>query len=612
MSGPASRIDDALTPEPEPEPESRRFVVWGDNALARQLVGELMDRYLAQVTVIVRSAADNQAPEIAELQPENGDPALRPVVVQAPRLSQEVFRLAGLEDAAALALVDRDDVANVDAALIAREVNPTVRIVVRMFNPVLGEGVTTMLGNCGVLSGSEIAAPAFVAAALGDYTPTYIRLPDHLLMVAKRADVDDPDVLDDVLCGLAITDQANEPVTLPAEDHVADLVLVRAYGAPVRPARRRRHPLRVTRLLLGRNVRRVLAVLLVVLAVGTVMLSELRHIGVGQALYRTLLTALGAADATEDVSGPEQVINTLLAVVGVALIPLLTVAAVGVVVNARLALAAGRLTEPVSDHVIVVGLGNVGTRVVRELHDFGIQIVAIDRSEHARGVRHARRLGIPVIIGPANHAETLRAASVQTCRTLVVLSTDDVTNLETALLARAIHRQHQELAARSPGKLRVVLRLFDEDFARRVKRAFDIDSSRSVSYLAAPAFAAAMVGREVIDTISVGRRLLLVAEVPVGAGSQLEGKYCSDVSRPHVVRLIAVRTGRGGQTLWSLPERRPLVRTDRLLVVATRAGLAELLARSAGVPDPPPLLEPESLGLLAVQRQRSGDPAAPA
>jgi hypothetical protein len=40
------------------------------------------------------------------------------------------------------------------------------------------------------------------------------------------------------------------------------------------------------------------------------------------------------------------------------------------------------------------------------------------------------------------------------------------------------------------------------------------------------------------------------------------------------------------------------VRTDRLLVVATRAGLAALLDRAAGVPDPPPLIEPEPLRLL--------------
>ena len=288
------------------------------------------------------------------------------------------------------------------------------------------------------------------------------------------------------------------------------------------------------------------------------------------------------------------------------MIPTVTVLLVGLVVNVRLALAAGGLTEPISNHVVVVGLGNIGTRVIEELHALGVGVVAIDRAADARGVQVARDLDIPVLIRNANSAETLRAASVQTCQALVVLCRDDVTNLETALLARSVHRADQDQggpgAADPRPPLRVVLRLFDEEFAGRIKRSFGINISRSVSYLAAPAFAAALLGREVIDTVSVGRRVLLIAEIPVGAGSAIEGKFCPEVSRPNEVRLIAVRTGRAGQTLWSLPDRRPLVRTDRLLVVATRAGLAALLARTAASPNPPPLIEPKPLPLLATQK----------
>ncbi|MEV4760783.1 NAD-binding protein [Micromonospora sp. NPDC049559] len=595
-----------------------RFVVCGDNALARRLVGELMDTYNAHVTVIVRSATANAAPEIVDLRPENGDPALRPVILIAPRLNQEVFRRAGLAEADAVALVSQDDVANVDAALIAREVNPTVRIVVRIFNPVLGEGITAMLGDCGVVSGSEFAAPAFVAAALGEETPTYVRLAgDDVLMAAQRSTVGD-----DVICGLAITsDDGSEPVRLPEDEDAADLVLVRAYrGAqrPERPARTRGRPLWALRLVFGRNLRLALASLALVLAGGALAFAQARHVNLVEAAYLSVLAALGGADADTGASLLEKVSSVVLVVTGVALVPTVTALVVDAVVNARLKLASGGLIRPVSDHVVVVGLGNVGTRVVRELHEFGVPVVAIDRSAHARGVPVARELGIPVIVADANSAATLRVASAQTARALVALSTDDVTNLETALLARAIHRQHQQRSAPPdatgvPPKLRVVLRLFEEEFAQRVRRAFDINQSRSVSYLAAPAFAAAMMGREVLDTIPVGRRVLLVAELPVGAGSELEGRTCPEVSRPHRVRLIAVRT-RTGQTLWSLPPRRLLVRTDRLLVVATRAGLADLLARTAGVADPPPLVEPEPLRLLMAaqqpRRQRPGRPDA--
>ena len=127
---------------------------------------------------------------------------------------------------------------------------------------------------------------------------------------------------------------------------------------------------------------------------------------------------------------------------------------------------------------------------------------------------------MPLIVGDAALEETLRAASVQTCQALVVVSTDDVTNLQAALNARALRAD-----------LRVVLRLFDGDFAERVQKAFNIDISRSVSYLAAPAFAAAMLDRRVIATIPVGRHALLVAD-GAGAAGLAAGRRAGAGRRP--------------------------------------------------------------------------------
>jgi Trk K+ transport system NAD-binding subunit len=216
----------------------------------------------------------------------------------------------------------------------------------------------------------------------------------------------------------------------------------------------------------------------------------------------------------------------------------------------------------------VVGLGNVGTRVIRQLYQRGLQVVAIDKTDHARGAALARELDVPVIIGDASREETLRAASVQTCRALVVLSTDDVVNLEAAINGRALN----------PG-LRVVLRLFDGDFADRVERAFHIDVSRSVSYLAAPAFAAAMLQRDVIGAIPVNRKVLLIAEVPVCAGSFADGVSVADVQGLDGVRVIAVTSS--GSTHWSPRPDRSLAVDDRLTVVATRDGLGRVVAATS-------------------------------
>ena len=77
-------------------------------------------------------------------------------------------------------------------------------------------------------------------------------------MAVNRERVADPD---DILCGLAITADRADPVTLPADESAADLVLARVSGPRPRPARRRRRrPLRTTRLLLDRKLRLTLGV----------------------------------------------------------------------------------------------------------------------------------------------------------------------------------------------------------------------------------------------------------------------------------------------------------------------------------------------------------------
>jgi Trk K+ transport system NAD-binding subunit len=552
--------------------ERRRFVVCGNNPVALRLVHELVTQYEGQVVAIVGSEETEWAREIRRVPDVD--------IVAAERLDADAFTRAGLADATALAIVDQDDAANVDAALIAQEINPDLRIVIRMFNLGLGEKITRLLNDCAVLSAAAIAAPAFVAAALDDTTTAPMKIADRTVVATSRTSAQPSDVI----CGLAITADRDEPETLPPDERRGDLVLARSAPAPP-PRPPRRHPLRALSLVIGRRLRLGLAVFVLVLAVGTAILMWAKGIGLSQAAYEAIITALGGANADASVTGTEKVVLTVLSLVSIALIPVITAAVVDAVVKARLTIAAGGLSGPISDHIVVVGLGDVGTRVVRSLHERGLEVVCVERNPDARGVPIVRGLRIPLIIGDASRSEILTSACVASCRALVIVSTDDVTNLETALLGRA-----------AKPDLRVVMRLFDGEFANRVQRAMSINHSRSVSYLAAPAFAASMLGRQVITTIAVKRRVLLVAELPVGAGCGLDGVPVSALNRPHEARLLAIRTGRGQQVIWAPSPGRRLVPTDQLIVITTRAGLSHLLAETAPSSAP---AEPVAERLLA-------------
>jgi Trk K+ transport system NAD-binding subunit len=577
-------------------PPKRHLIVCGDDPLAHRLIEELVRRYRVKVTVLLTNERRNHGPQIARLPDVT--------VIEVDQLNGYAFRRARIDTAEALALVHQDDVGNIHAALRVKELNPDLRLVVRMFNMGLGGGIRQLFPDCRVLSDAAMAAPAFVSAALGEVAPVHVRLPGRTLYVAHRADVR----REDVVCALARAqpgDKVNgeQPELLPGDQDQADLVLAVATGARARAAmldqsagsdgtsgmvlmgdrptgRRaamaarfrhwRRSPFGALSMLISRKLRITALALVGLLVAGTVTLKVTEGTTWLNAAYLAILDTL--AGANPDATAPPivKVIETALTVVSILLIPIITAAIVEAAVNARLALALGRLKEPVADHVVVVGLGNVGSRVLRRLHDLGVPAVAIDKSEQARGIPVARELHIPYIIGDASNKATLGAASVRTCRALLVVSTDDATNLETALQGRAIKDD-----------LRVVLRLFDGDFASRVQRAFGITMSRSVSFVAAPAFAAAMMERAVVGTIPVGRNVLLLAEVPVGAGSDLAGAPLAHAGEPGESRVIAIMVDRRRSTVWTLEPQRTLQPEDVLFVVATRAGLGRLLTRTA-------------------------------
>ncbi len=127
-----------------------------------------------------------------------------------------------------------------------------------------------------------------------------------------------------------------------------------------------------------------------------------------------------------------------------------------------------------------------------------------------------------------------------------------------------------------------------------------------MSHLAAPAFAGAMMGRQILGAIPVERRVLLFAAVDVGGHPRLEGRTVGEAFHAGAWRVLALDTAaRGGRgqahspapspspsasasadspyrrsgLVWDLPATYVLRAEDRVVLAATRRGLAELLGR---------------------------------
>jgi Trk K+ transport system NAD-binding subunit len=266
---------------------------------------------------------------------------------------------------------------------------------------------------------------------------------------------------------------------------------------------------------------------------------------------------------TTSASGPEKIAQVLLTFDGLAFIPLVT----AIIVGARLTGSVRGAPRPAGGHVIAVGLGNVGTSVTGQLHDLGFDVACIDNNPDALGIPMARQLGLPVVIGDAFRDETLRAAGLDTCIALVSVTSQDIVNLETALNARALRDD-----------VRIVLRLTDDDLAERLQKTISNTVSRSVPYLAAPAFAAAMLEHQVLRTIAVGRHVLLIADVRVGDQVGLAGSSVRDTEHDGQARVLALQPSGSAGLDWSPARGHLLAAGDRLVELATRKRLEPFLS----------------------------------
>jgi len=139
-----------------------------------------------------------------------------------------------------------------------------------------------------------------------------------------------------------------------------------------------------------------------------------------------------------------------------------------------MALSFGRRRIKRSGHVVVVGIGSVGLRVVEELLRRGESVVVIDNNDSGRYLPQIYDKRLPTILGDARLERTLRDAGVMQARALLSVTNDDLTNLEVGLSARLINPQ-----------LRVVLRIYDPVLAQSLDERLEIPFAFSMSSVAA-------------------------------------------------------------------------------------------------------------------------------
>lgn len=130
-------------------------------------------------------------------------------------------------------------------------------------------------------------------------------------------------------------------------------------------------------------------------------------------------------------------------------------------------------------HVVLCGLGRFGLRLVEHLRrlDVPVTVLTTNATREDRQMA-ALDLGVELLHGDFRYADARVAAHLETARAVILATSDDTVNLETALDIRS------ELP-----NLRIVMRHSDPRRAVRLQSDFGIHAVLSPPDLAAPSFA---------------------------------------------------------------------------------------------------------------------------
>ncbi len=455
---------------------------------------------------------------------------------------QAVLEEAGIATAKGVLILTSEDLVNLSCTLMARKLNPEIRIIARMFNQELISRLGSAARNVTAMSTSALAAPLLAiigktGGALGGFSlPDNTRLHVAEQLIRATSPVRGQTLsraisLHDILivghCPKGKQYQflnqmyqdeelqpgdriivVGEPVQIPGlRSDKADLSSIPLLASFVR-----RYTRVLFRTISGINLPvKICTALLLLVVIGSTLVFHLTmNLSVPDGLYRTISVMATMADMGSkelEPNGWQKVFLSLLRLSGAALIAAFTAILTNYLVRAQLKGALEIRRIPEKGHFVICGLGNVGFRLVQELLRDGEKVVVIEMASENSFARTARRQGAAVLEGDATVPEVLKEAKITHARAVIVATNDDLVNLKIALLARELNAEQ-----------RVVVRLADSSLAQILREEADIRLALSIPDLAAPAFVAALFGDRVHSVFYVEGRMLAVVDIVARSG----------------------------------------------------------------------------------------------
>lgn len=365
------------------------------------------------------------------------------------------------EDVDSVAVVEREDAIVLRFALMVRAVSEDVPLLLTIFDETMAEQLGDVVANTRLTSLAEIVAPSLAGPCIDErFTAVSVRGGKPVGLVEGDDEV------------------SEVPVESPRPRRAE--ALARALFTPYDKS--------AGMLLFGAIGLAALFTLETVTAVFTLDDNAV------DAIYGSAKTLVTVDPNPKVADGPAwyKLFTSATMIVALLLAAAFTAGLVNRFVGRRLTGLVGRNAVPRRDHVVVVGLGQVGMRLCLLLRACKIPVVAVEADEDGERVGIAKELGLPVVIGRGGDPSLMRRLSLPRARAVAAVTSNDLENISVAMTARGIHPD-----------IRTVLRVGDGRVANETRSLLALGMIRDVHRLAAALLAAKILGRDAVSVVCV-------------------------------------------------------------------------------------------------------------
>ena len=219
-------------------------------------------------------------------------------------------------------------------------------------------------------------------------------------------------------------------------------------------------------------------------------------------------------------------------------------------------------------HVIVLGVGHLGLRVVRALVSMGVDAVAIDLKIAPDKESELKRLGVPLVLGDGRLMQTLETAGVRDAQAFIVCTSNDYMNIEVTMRVRDLNPD-----------IRIVVRVWEDQFSQQIRRFMNVEAVLSATDLAAPSFAGSALGIEITQTLTIDGTEYSMIRLQVAPGSFLDGAQVGTLQEEYDMDIVL--HNRAGDARVHPARDSRVSAGDTLVIFAQHHKITDVVARNA-------------------------------